>query len=149
MTYANESFSVDGRELHQLTADLIDAAPHTVKKIEPIVVKAAQNIKKAMMADANKSRHFKKIGRTVTYDVSVNEAFGDASIDAEIGYDKRVISDTPNKHGTFGSAASLAGIAIFGGSRPGGGTVRNPEEALNDEAPEFERWLEGTLDGIL
>lgn len=138
MTYSNDSITVDGRELHQLTADLIYAAPHTVKKIEPIVKKAAQNIKKAMQADARKSRHFKQIASTVTYDVKAFEFGGDATIDAEIGYDKSV-----------GPAAALAGLAIFGSSRPGGGTVRNPEEALMDEAPEFERWLEGTLDGIL
>jgi hypothetical protein len=63
---------------------------------------------------------------------------GDASIEAEIGYDKAA-----------GSAAALAGIAIFGSSRPGGGTVRNPQAALADEAQGFERALEATLDGLL
>lgn len=144
-----ESFTVDTHEISQLTADLIKGAPLAVLKVEPAVKKAAQNIKKAMIADANKSRHFKKIGRTVTYDIKTHEFFGDATVDAEIGYDKRVISDTPNKHGTFGSAASLAGIAIFGSSKPGGGTVRNPIEALNDEAPNLEAALGAIGDGIL
>lgn len=133
-----ESFTVDAHELHQLSADLIQAAPLAVLKVQPIVKKAAQNIKKAMQADANKSRHFKQIARTVTYDVAVHQFAGDASIDAEIGYDKSV-----------SPSAALAGIAIFGSSRPGGGTVRNPEEALNDEALGFETALGSIADGIL
>lgn len=136
MTY---SITVEGvAALAQLEADLIDAAPHTVKKIQPIVKKAAQNIKKAMQDDAKKSRHFKQIARSVTYDVNIFQFDGDASIEAEIGFDKAA-----------SPSAALAGIAIFGSSRPGGRTVRNPEAALADEAPEFERQLEGTLDGIL
>jgi hypothetical protein len=133
-----ETFTVDAHEISQLTADLIKAAPLAVLKVEPIVKKAAQNVKKAMQADANKSRHFKQIARTVTYDVNVGQFGGDASVDAEIGYDKSV-----------GSVAALAGIAIFGTSRPGGGTVRNPVEALNDEAPNLERALGAIGDGIL
>jgi hypothetical protein len=130
--------SVDASELRTLTADLIQATPAMVGKIQPIVTKAAQNIKKAMQADANKSRHFKQIARTINYDVKLNGAGLNASFDAEIGYDK-----------SAGPAAALAGIAIFGTSRPGGGTVRNPEEALNDEAPEFERWLGDAVGGLL
>jgi hypothetical protein len=133
-----ESFIVDSHEISQLTADLVKAAPLAVLKVEPAVRKGAQNIKKAMQADARKSQHFKQIARTVTYDVNVGQFGGDASIDAEIGYDK-----------SAGSVAALAGIAIFGTSKPGGGTVRNPVEALNDEAPNLEAALGAIGDGIL
>jgi len=133
-----ESFAVDTHELSQLTADLIKAAPLAVLKVEPIVKKAAQNIKTAMQADASKSRHFGQIAKTINYDITTHQFGGDASIDAEIGYDKRA-----------GPAAALAGIAIFGSSRPGGGTVRNPVEALNDEAPKLESALGVIGDGIL
>jgi hypothetical protein len=136
MTYGITTEGIAG--LAQLEADLIDAAPRTVKKIPAVLKKSAQNIKNAMQADARKSQHFKQIARTVTYDVNTFGFDGDASIEAEIGYDKAA-----------GSAAALAGIAIFGSSRPGGGTVRNPQAALADEAQGFERALEATLDGLL
>jgi hypothetical protein len=136
MTYAIEIDGVAG--LAQLSADLIDAAPRTVKKIPPVLKKSALNIKKAMQADARMSQHFKQIAQSVTYDVNVFQFAGDASIEAEIGYDK---SASP--------AAALAGIAIFGTSRPGGRSVRNPQDALEAEAPGFEQALEATLDGLL
>ncbi len=130
--------NVDASELRLLTADLIHATPLMVAKIKPVVTKGAQNIKKAMQADANKSRHFKQIAQTINYDVTMNAAGLNASFDAEIGYDK-----------SAGPAAALAGIAIFGSSRPGGGTVRNPEEALKDEAPGFEAALAAITETLL
>lgn len=136
MTYGITTEGIAG--LAQLEADLIDAAPKTVRKIPAVLRKSAQNIAKAMKADARKSRHFKQIASAVTYEVNTFGFAGDASIEAEIGYDKAA-----------GSVAALAGIAIFGSSKPGGGTVRNPEAALADEAPGFESALEATLDGLL
>ncbi len=132
------TMTVDASELRRLTADLIQATPLMVGKIQPVVVKGALNIKKAMQADASKSRHFKQIAQTINYDVTMNAAGLNASFDAEIGYDK-----------SAGPAAALAGIAIFGSSRPGGGTVRNPEEALNDEAPSFEAALAAITETLL
>lgn len=123
------SLEVDASELGRLGADLLTIEPRLIPLIEPIVKKGAQNIKKAMQADANKSRHFKQIAATVTYDVN-QVVYGGAAYEAEIGYDK-----------SKGPAAALAGLAIFGSSKPGGATVRNPEEALNDEAPTFETEL--------
>lgn len=127
----------DTSQLRQLAKDLEYAGPAALAKVEPIVKKAAQNIKKAMQADANKSRHFKQMARTVTYDVD-QVVSGGAAYVAEIGYDK-----------SAGPAAALAGIAIFGTSKPGGATVRDPLEALNDEAPEFEDWLSRIGDELL
>jgi hypothetical protein len=127
--------SIDASELRLLTHDLGAAGPAALAKVQPILHRAANNIKRAMIADANKSRHFRQIASTITYDATLG---GQLSFEAEIGYDK-----------SKGPAAALAGIAIFGTSRPGGGTVRNPEEALNDEAPEFERWLGDAVGGLL
>lgn len=124
---------VDLSELRLLTKDLGDAGPETLAKVQPILHRAANNIKRAMVADANRSKHFRQIARTITYDATIDNGF-----EAEIGYDK-----------SSGPAASLAGIAIFGTSKPGGATVRDPVEALNDEAPEFERWLDAAVDGLL
>ena len=82
--------------------------------------------------------YFRQIASTVNYDITTHQFAGDASVDAEIGYDK-----------SAGPAAALAGIAIFGTSRPGGATVRNPMEALNDEAPKLDAQLGAIGDGIL
>ena len=130
------TMSFDASELRRLSSDLMQVTPEVVGKLGPIVTKGAQNIKKAMQADASKSRHFRQLAGAVGYDVSLLKNGMDSAYEAEIGYG-----------GT--SAAPLAGIAIFGSSRPGGGTVRNPEEALNDEAPAFEQWISAAVDGLL
>jgi len=128
----------DTHELKQLTVAMIEAGPATVAKILPIMNKSALNIKKDMQADVLTHPHFKQLAPTITYDVKVHSFAGDASIEAEVGYDK-----------DRGPAAALAGIAIFGSSRPGGGTVRNPEEALKDEALMTEVWIDALMDGLL
>ena len=130
--------SVDTSELDALRADLMSVEARLVPKIKPIVAKAAQNVKNAMRADARKSQHFKQIASTVNYDLNVFQFAGDASIEAEIGYDKHA-----------GPAAALAGIAIFGTSKPGGGTVRDPVDALLEEAPNFLEYIGQACDGLL
>jgi len=95
-----------------------------VPKIKGVVAKSALNTKKIMQADARKSKHFKQIAPTIGYDLKVHEFGGDGVIEAEIG---------PGG----GGAASLAGLGYFGSSKPGGGTIRNPEDAMLEEAPNF------------
>lgn len=130
--------SVDTSELDALQADLLRVEGRLVPKIKPIVAKAAQSVKNAMRSDARASRHFKQIAPTVNYDLNVFQFAGDASIEAEIGYDKHV-----------SSVAALAGIAIFGTSKPGGGTVRDPVDALLEEAPNFLEYIGQACDGLL
>jgi len=43
----------------------------------------------------------------------------------------------------------LAGIAYFGTSKPGGGTVRNPEDAMLEEAPNFYEFAFKATEGLL
>ena len=114
-----------------------------VPKLRGVVAKSALNTKKIMQADVKKSKHFsgnKKPGldASIDYDLKVHEYGGDAVIEAEIG---------PNKH-RF-PAASLAGIAYYGTSRPGGGTVRNPEDAMLEEAPNFYEYAFKATEGLL
>lgn len=130
--------SVDASELDSLVNDLMAVPAKMTPKIKPIVTKAARNVKNIMRSDVSKSRHFRQIGRTVNYEVKAFQFAGDASIEAEIGYDKQV-----------SGAASLAGIAIFGTSKPGGGTVRDPVEALLEEAPNFLEYIGQACDGLL
>jgi hypothetical protein len=61
---------------------------------------------------------------------------GDGVIEAEIGP-------------SGGGAASLAGLAYFGSSKPGGGTVRNPEDAMLEEAPNFYEYAFKATEGLL
>lgn len=102
--------------------DLTRAGPVLASKVRPIVSKGALNIKNRMQDDARGSQYFGQIASTIDYDLNVT---GDG-IEAEVG---------PNP--AKGGSASLAGIAYFGSSRPGGGTVNDPVFALEEEAPRF------------
>ena len=116
--------SVDTSELDTLARDLAKIPADMVPKIRGVVSKSALNTKNAMRKDARSSRHFKQLAPTIGYDLKVHGFGGDGVIEAEVG-------PTP------GGAGSLAGIAYFGTSRAGGGTVRNPEDAMLEEAPNF------------
>jgi hypothetical protein len=73
---------------------------------------------------------------TIGYDLKEHGFGGDAVIEAEIG---------PSP----GGSGSLAGIAYFGTSRAGGGTVRNPEDAMLEEAPNFYEFAFKATEGLL
>lgn len=113
---------IDASEFEGVIHDLSRAGPVIASKVRPIVSKGALNVKNRMQADAQASRHFGQIAHTIDYDINVTAE----GVEAEIG---------PNK--ARGGAASLAGIAYFGSSKPGGGTVADPVHALNEEAPRF------------
>jgi hypothetical protein len=107
-----------------------------VPKLRGVVARSALNTKKLMQADARNSKHFKQLAPTISYDLKVHEFGGDGVIEAEIG-------PTP------GGSGSLAGIAYYGTSRPGGGTVRNPEDAMLEEAPNFYEYSFKATEGLL
>ena len=107
-----------------------------VPKLKGVVAKSALNTKKLMQADARRSKHFKQLAPTISYDLKVHEFGGDGVIEAEIG-------PTP------GGSGSLAGIAYYGTSRPGGGTVRNPEDAMLEEAANFYEYAFKATEGLL
>ena len=116
--------SADTSDLDGLARDLRKIPAAMVPKMRGVVTKSAVNTKKIMRADARRSSHFKQIERTISYDIKEHTFGGDGVIEAEVGP-------------TGGGSASLAGIAYFGTSKPGGGTVRNPEDAMLEEAPNF------------
>jgi len=107
-----------------------------VPKLRGVVAKSALNTKKLMQADARRSRHFKQLAPSISYDLKVHSFGGDGVIEAEIG-------PTP------GGSGSLAGIAYYGTSKPGGGTVRNPEDAMLEEAPNFYEYAFKATEGLL
>lgn len=130
--------SADASELDDLARAFRAIPAAMVPKMRGVVAKSALNTKKLMQADARKSRHFKQLAPTIDYDIKVLGFAGDAEIQAEIG-------PNSSKQG----AASLAGIAYYGSSKPGGGTVRNPEDAMLEEAPNFYEWAFKATEGLL
>jgi hypothetical protein len=122
------TFSIDDSELRTLAADLSRAGDVAQDKVKGPLDASAQAIKAAMRADASKSRHF-RFAKTITYSST-------SAAEREIGAEK-------------GGAGSLAHIAYFGGANGGGGTVRDPQEALDDEAPNFEESLADAIEDVL
>ena len=128
--------SADTSDLDGLAKSFRAIPALMVPKMRGVVAKSALNTKKIMQKDASRSRHFKQLARTISYDLKVNMFAGDGVIEAEIGP-------------SGGGSASLAGIAYFGTSKPGGGTVRNPEDAMLEEAPNFYEYAFKATEGLL
>lgn len=118
----------DTSELDQFAIELGKAGAVTQKGVRAVISKGALNIKKQQQAEMSESTHFGMIARTIGYDIREVSAFGGGVVEAEIG---------PNK---YWRAARLANIAYFGTSR-GGGTVPDPEGALQAEAPRTAKAL--------
>ena len=124
-------FTIDTSEVAALALDFAEVPAKALKAAEAVMKKGAQNIKEAEQAEFRKSRHFKQIAPTVSYD---RRGFA-SSIGFEIGP-------------TIGGAGSLAGIAVDGGARGGGGTV-NLDNVLSDEEPTLIKELGDAIDRIL
>lgn len=114
--------AVDASELRKLASDLSNAPKLVKSEARGVISKGALNITNQMRDEA-KRRHY-DFSRRISYDIKVS---GD-SIEAEIG---------PKT----GGVGSLAGIAYFGGVNGGGGTVPDPQGALDAEAPNVEKYL--------
>ena len=123
--------------MNTLRFDLLAAPAKLAPKINAVIFKGATNIKAAMRADMAKVPHFAGTAPSIDFDMI------DApdSVTAKIG--PRVGS---------GESGGLAGIAygewVHGNSR-GGGRVRDPIAALEDEAPKVEKYLGALLEDIL
>jgi hypothetical protein len=128
--------SADTSDMDAVGKEFLKIPAAMIPKLKAVVAKSAVVTKDAMRKDASGSKHFKQIARTINYDLDVHEFGGDAVIEAEIG---------PSGAGS----ASLSGIAYFGTSRPGGGTLRDPEEALLEEAPNFYEYAFKATEGLL
>lgn len=115
--------SIDDRELRAFAAELDEVAQRLVRGAPRVVKRGATNIVNQLRAEMGASRHFKGITRAVNYDIL------DGGFAAEIG---------PTSEP--GSAGNLANIAYFGSYR-GGGTVPDPQDALDAEGPRFEKAL--------
>ena len=123
--------AVDASELRALIADLREAPQLVRREARAVISKGALNIKNQMRDEVAKSRHF-RFAHTVSYDLKVA---GD-TIEAEIGPET-------------GGVGSLAGFAYFGGVNGGGGTVPDPQGALDAEAPNVEKYLDALVSKAL
>lgn len=122
----------DVSDVMKLAAEVGAKGAAAVDAIEPVMERAAFNIKREMRDIFRGSRHFRQIGNDVSY-----ERIG--LFTSTLGYD---IGPTPDR-----DAGSLAAIAVEGGANGGGGTV-DIQPALDHEAPRLENEIALAL-GIL
>ena len=135
------SVSMDTSELRGLAADLTRAGSGVADKVRPVVHRGANNIARQMREEMGASRSFKGVAGSISYDMTGSGGrmvFGVGVIEAAIG----------PVTGPGGVPGDLAHIAYFGTSR-GGGTVPEPQGALDAEAPKFEQALADVLEGLL
>lgn len=128
-----DGFTLDASEVRALAAKLTDSTRGIEKDVRAVVSKGALNIKTQMVAEMGASSSFKGTARSITYDLSGNAFFSEAQIGPKVG---------------DGEVGGLGGIAYHGNSR-GGGTVPDPQGALDRETPGFEKALGDILGGLL
>lgn len=121
--------TVSVKGVPELVAAFDAAGAGAAEQAGKVIRRGALNVKRAMVADARASAHFKGFAPAISYDTK------NGGLSAEIG---------PRQ----GKPGSLANIAYFGTSR-GGGTVRDPIEALMDEEPNLMRELSKITERIL
>ena len=117
-------------ELARLARDFGNAGDSIMSDLQPVMKKAAQNIKTDLVANVRASRHFKGMARSISYD-QVDPS--SKSVAYEVGPDK-------SRPG-----GGLGNIAFFGTSR-GGGTV-DLEGPMFAEVPNLEREAMNLLKG--
>ena len=123
----------DTSELRSLARDLTNAGTAAARDIKPVVSRGALAIKNQMRAEMGASPHFKGTASSITYDITERADGVEAEIGAKVG---------------AGETGGLAHIAYFGGST-GGGTVADPQAALDAETPRFIAALEKIVGDIL
>lgn len=126
--------SMEAAGLEAITETFKSAADDLLKDVGQIVSKGALNIKQQIQKDFRSSPSF---GGAVAPNVRYNRHVTANSVEAEIA----PFLDSEGRQ-------SLVGIALYGGSRGGGGTVVDPIIALEAEAPNFEEAL-SKLAGVI
>lgn len=112
-------------EMLAFSAAIDATAKNAPRKARSVVSKGLLNVKKDMQAQASKSRYFKQIASTISYEIRGGGDLGGVTIEGEVGPD------------TSFPSARIENIAYFGSSRAGGGTVEDPRAAGEREAPRF------------
>lgn len=126
---------IDTSEVRALAADMKAAPDVLAKNVRAVVHKGATNIKNQLRDEMKSSQHFGQAARFISYDMHGGSIMGTAVIEAEIG---------PRAEG----AGLLENIAYFGTSR-GGGTVADPDGALQAEMPGYVSAIEDLMGDLL
>lgn len=121
----------DASEVRAFAAELRDAPARLAPLAAAAVKRGAVNIKDQLREEMSASKYFKGAARAITFDLDPS------GLEAEIGPESGP-----------GNPGALAAIAYFGGST-GGGTVPDPQGALEREIPAFERALRDAADEAL
>lgn len=116
----------------KLAVDLAAAAAGAAAVVGAVGAKGALQVKNAMRRDASRSQHF-RLAQHISYEQTRS---GPAWHEWQIG---------PEAQG----AGNLAGIAYFGGVRGGGGTIRDPQLAADEEAAAIEAALSAVIGRLL
>lgn len=116
--------------LRELSADLGRIASRALPEADAIVKKGAQNVKDDMVSDAEGSRHFRSIARSISYD----RAYSGGQVAYEVGPDKD-------------RGGGLGNIAYFGGANGGGGSL-DIDGPLKAEEPRLLKALDDWLGGL-
>lgn len=123
-------------ELRILATDLRKSPQKMRGEVKGVIDKGGLELKNRMKKEMEQSRwrHFGHITRSIDYD----ETGGDDNPGVEVG---------PNaaRH----SSAALAGIAYFGNSMGGGGTVADPRDALEAEAEVAHKFISRIAGDVL
>lgn len=122
----------------ELIVDFGRAPQEVAAKLPRIMSKSGLQVKRRLQENYRRSPHFKQVARSVDYDVKRFGFAGLNVIQVEIG---------PNAHRD--PSAALAGIAHFGGSNGGGGTVPDPVVPMRLEEPILVGYVEAMLRGVL
>ena len=115
--------TADTSQLRRFSADLRAMPSYLRPEARKVIEKGALTIKERLRREMQASRSFKGAARSISYDM----------ID-RVGYTEAEIGPVR------GHPGSLANIAYFGTSK-GGGTVADPDLALEAEAPNVEKYL--------
>lgn len=128
------SFDLDLSDLLKFGDELVASADGLLDAVKPVVARGGLNVKQSMQADMRESTHFGQVAHTITYDTRTGAGW----VEAEVG---------PVTAGQV--VGDLAHLAYFGGAHGGGGTVRDPQNALDEEADNFEQALGKVIGGLL
>lgn len=126
---------IDTTEVRQWSRDATVAVERVSREIRASVFRGAMQIKAQLRAEMGASESFRGVVNSIDFDITGNAAYSEAQIGP--------------KSGPGGVPGDLAHIAYWGGSRGGGGTVPDPQGALDAEAPKFEKAVTDILEGLL
>ena len=124
--------TIDTSELRALAADLGRVPAATVPAVEQVVKKAAQNVKDDWSRAVSGSARLRHYPRSITYDRRMTVG----GVEYEVGPDK------DKQQGPLGNIAEF-GTSRTGPAKPGA------SQAMNREAPRFERAVADVVDGLL